>query len=62
MLLVLLLCVLPVASDGGEQHRLADQRHVPALRGGQRHRAPSGRQEAQVQHQDQEQQLVTKVQ
>lgn len=53
---------LTFLSGRRKQPHLANQRHVPALRGGQRPGAAPGRQEAQIQHQDQEQQLVTKVQ
>lgn len=45
-----------------QQPHLADQRHVPAVRRGQRCWTAPGWQEAQIQHQDQEQQLVAKVQ
>lgn len=58
----LLIYFLTFLSGRRKQPHLANQRHVPAIRGGQRPGAAPGRQEAQIQHQDQEQQLVTKVQ
>lgn len=41
-------------SDCSEQPHLANQRHVPAVRRGQRRGTAPGWQEAQIQHQDQE--------
>lgn len=58
----LLIYFLTFLSGRRKQPHLANQRHVPAICGGQRPGAAPGRQEAQIQHQDQEQQLVTKVQ
>lgn len=56
------LISLAFRSGRSEQPHLANQRHVPPVCGGQRRGTTPGWQEAQIQHQDQEQQLVTKVQ
>lgn len=60
--LSLIHCLSAPCSHRSERHEVADVGDVPALRGGLHGRPLPGRQEAQVHHQIQEQQLVGQVQ
>lgn len=61
--LLFLLSLLSVSRSGGRQRpALADSGDFPSFRGGLHHRPPPERQEEEVRHQVQEQQLGPKIQ